>query len=50
MRPDHYLAALWGGMATEITSSTIAYQGCNDLTTNLFEDSTTERRKWIGFN
>lgn len=46
MRPDHYLASLWGGMTTEITSSMVAYQGCNDDSiTDLYEDSTKGKKE-----
>ncbi|XP_074348953.1 transcription factor MYB119-like [Apium graveolens] len=46
MRPDHYLASLWGGMATESTSSVVAnYQGCNDSMADLYEDWTKGKKE-----
>ncbi|KAK1396659.1 Transcription factor like [Heracleum sosnowskyi] len=45
MRPDHYLASLWGGMVTDITSSMVAYQGCNDSSADLYEESTNGKKE-----
>lgn len=46
MRPDYYLASLWSGMASEITSSTVAYQGCNDDSIlDLYEHSTNGKKE-----